>query len=59
MERKEWSRKECQKSAWRVISSIQPKTDTSNKKLHKVFYLKMKGGYFWYLAEVACRNKKM
>uniref|UniRef100_A0A8C5ZRC7 Uncharacterized protein n=1 Tax=Marmota marmota marmota TaxID=9994 RepID=A0A8C5ZRC7_MARMA len=41
------------RSAWRVISSMEQKTDMSDKKLHKVFYLKMKGGYFWYLAEVA------
>lgn len=79
------------RSTWRVISSIEQKTDTSDKKLQlikdywekveseprsicntilelldkylianainpesKVFYLKMKGDYFQYFAEVAC-----
>uniref|UniRef100_A0A8D2EHQ1 14-3-3 domain-containing protein n=1 Tax=Theropithecus gelada TaxID=9565 RepID=A0A8D2EHQ1_THEGE len=46
------------RSAWRVISSIQQKTYPSDKKLHKVFYLKMKGDYFRYLAEVACGDDR-
>uniref|UniRef100_A0A452FIA5 14-3-3 domain-containing protein n=1 Tax=Capra hircus TaxID=9925 RepID=A0A452FIA5_CAPHI len=47
-----------QKAKLRVISSIEQKTNTSDKKLHKVSYLKMKGDYFWYLAEVACGDDR-
>uniref|UniRef100_A0A2K6QK93 14-3-3 domain-containing protein n=1 Tax=Rhinopithecus roxellana TaxID=61622 RepID=A0A2K6QK93_RHIRO len=83
------------RSTWRLISSIEQKTDTSNKKLQlikdywekveselrstcttilelldkylianatnpesKVFYLKTKGDYFQYFAEVACGDDR-
>ncbi|CAO2604935.1 14-3-3 protein theta [Lemmus lemmus] len=46
------------RSAWRVISSIEQKTDTSDKKLQLIKDYRMKGDYFRYLAEVACGDDR-
>uniref|UniRef100_A0A671F347 14-3-3 domain-containing protein n=1 Tax=Rhinolophus ferrumequinum TaxID=59479 RepID=A0A671F347_RHIFE len=46
------------RSTWRVISSLKQKTDTSDKKSVKVFYMERKGEYFRYLAEIPCDDRK-
>uniref|UniRef100_A0ABI7WNQ2 14-3-3 domain-containing protein n=1 Tax=Felis catus TaxID=9685 RepID=A0ABI7WNQ2_FELCA len=49
----------ARRSSWRVVSSIEQKTEGAEKKhRRKVFYLKMKGDCCPYLAEVAAGDDK-
>jgi 14-3-3 protein beta/theta/zeta len=57
----------ARRSSWRVISSIEQKTEAlldqyliakASNAESKVFYLKMKGDYYRYLAEVAIGDAK-
>ncbi|CAL1275999.1 unnamed protein product [Larinioides sclopetarius] len=48
----------ARRSSWRVISSIEQKTEGSEKKQQMAKEYRMKGDYYRYLAEVATGDQK-
>uniref|UniRef100_G1TVD5 14-3-3 domain-containing protein n=1 Tax=Oryctolagus cuniculus TaxID=9986 RepID=G1TVD5_RABIT len=50
----------ARRSSWRVVSSIEQKNEGAEKKqqMSKVFYLKMKGDCYRYLAGIAAGDDK-